>query len=178
MSPNLRRFLFVGVFVVVALLVAGAVVGMPLFSTVTNSASGSDAGSEPVLTSFSSTGGTCLGAGVVASSSSSEMSSTDAGTVVTYAGNITVPDANYGIDRPTLVHVGDGRYVLDLTESEFTKKPSQNCTARAHYEAHIQIPASAGSVTIELQHDGHVISRSSTGNATDATNPSGTATQV
>ncbi|SIR31689.1 hypothetical protein SAMN05421858_2226 [Haladaptatus litoreus] len=77
------------------------------------------------------------------------------------AGNVSVPDAAYSLERPELVETGWSNYTLRVSSNRTTEKPKRNCAGLANYTATVRIPDGGPhkQFTLTVVHDGKVIHR-------------------
>lgn len=118
-----------------------------------------DPPNQATLTSFTSTGGTCVENRE--QTTDSKMQSEHGVTFLSIDAVVIVPATNDGLDS-SLERNGPAEYTLNVTSSEVAGKPSQDCdgTAQANFTASVRLPHAADeSFTVVVEHDGEVIDR-------------------
>lgn len=107
---------------------------------------------EPAVASFASGGGECVDA--VRVGGRTEVEGSDGAYRVTFTGNVSVPDANWTLGNASVERRGPGEYVLAFERREDPEIAGRDCTAQAHYEATVRVPADGGTFTLGVEVDG------------------------
>lgn len=133
----------VGVVLAVAVLV---VAGVGPF------AAGAGSPADLALASFESDGGECVES--VRVGGRTEVTESDGAYRVTFTGNVSVPDANWTLGNATVERRAPGEYVLAFERRQDPEKAGRECTAQAHYEAVVRVPADDERFVVGVEVDG------------------------
>jgi hypothetical protein len=107
---------------------------------------------EPAVASFESGGGECVESVRVGGRTAVEESG--GAYRVAFTGNVSVPDANWTLGNASVERRSPGEYVLAFERRENPGKAGRDCTAQAHYEAVVHVPADDETFALGVEVDG------------------------